>query len=273
MKTSDEDENQTSFSLYFLFSLLLHLFLFLILIAYAYLNSFPLPAQTRITWVRLGGGISQEEGLPFKKSEALPKTTIEEQKKASFEQPPPPKEEPPPKKEEKKPEGIEKEKVVVEDKTKKEKKPPPPKETPEKKPEGTQDKRIHDALAKINEDLKERPPIPEAAQVKPGSEGDPHGSPGGDNSQCTLYSSRVKQRIVGNWIRLTGGNKPPRPPKIHAMINASGQITSTQFLQKSGDISLDSSAMRAVENSNPLPAPPQNCEIALRGGITVQFGR
>jgi TonB family protein len=161
----------------------------------------------------------------------------------------------------------------VEDKTKKEKKPTPPQEAIEKKPEGKPDNRINDALAKINQDLKERTPIPEAAQVKEGSQGNPQGTPGGDNSECSQYSARVKQRIVGNWMRLTGGNKPPRPPKIHAMINASGQITSTQFIQKSGDLSLDSSAMRAVENSSPLPAPPQNCEIALRGGITVQFGR
>jgi TonB family protein len=268
----DADENRPSLSRYLLISLLLHFLLFLVLIGFAYLNSIEVPTETRITWVRLGGGVSEKEGLPFKKSEALPQTTIQEQKKASFEQPPPPKEPPLPKKEEKKPEGVEKEKVVVEDKTKKEKK-PPPKEIPEKKPEGKQDTRINDALRKINQDLKDRTLIPEAAQVKEGATGDPQGSPGGDNSECSQYSARVKQRIVGNWIRLTGGNKPPRPPKIHAMINSSGQVTSTQFLQKSGDLSLDSSAMRAIENSSPLPPPPENCEIALRGGITVQFGR
>jgi len=264
-------DNPPPLSRYILYSSLLHVFLFVLLLIFTFLSPYqPLP-QAKITWLQLGGGRSEEEGLPFKKSEALPQTTIEEQKKASFEQPPPTKEIVP-QKEEKRRVGEEKEKVVVEDKAKKEKK-RAPQEASQKTPEGKQDTRIKDALAKINEDLKERSPIPEAAQVKEGAEGNPQGSPGGDNSECSLYSARVKQRIVGNWIRLTGGNKPPRPPKIHASINSAGLITSTQFLQKSGDLSLDSSALRAMQNSSPLPPPPANCEVALRGGITVQFGR
>lgn len=228
------------------------------------------PPPLKVTWVRLGGGVGKEEGLPFKEVKTLPQTTIEEQKKASFEQPPLPKEKPPAK-EEKKPVGLEKEKVVVEGKTQKPKKPETP--SAEKKPDGARDRRIQDALAKINEDLKEPSPLPEAAQVKSGGPGDPHGSPGGSDAECARYSARVKQRVVGNWVRMVGSNRPPRPPVIFARINASGQLLGTQFTQRSGDQGLDMSALRAMQSSSPFPPPPTDCQAALTGGITVQFGR
>ncbi|MFO1519939.1 MAG: TonB family protein [bacterium] len=270
MRRSGERDNPHSLKRYLFFSLLFHLVtLGLLLFFLAFESEKPLP-ETRVTWVQLGIRTGKEEGLPYKKSEGLPKTTIEEQKKSNYEQPPPTKEQS--KKTEKKPEGVEKAKVAVEDKNKPKTKPTPTMQ--EKKPEGKpMDPRMKDALAKINEDLKERTATPEAAQVKEGGEGSPQGSPGGSNSECSAYSSRIKQRMIGNWIRLVGSNKPPRPPKIFLTINSSGQITSTRYTQRSGDLSLDGSALRAVESSSPLPPPPLNCEMALSGGITVQFGR
>src|SRR5262245_51161127 len=201
------------FSHYVGASLLLHVLLFLIAFLLTYFNPTRRPPEMRVTWVRLGGPTGEGEGLPFKKSEALPQTTIEEQKKATFEKPPPTEEKT--KVPEKEPIGQEKEKVVIEQKTPK--KPPKTEEASQKKPEGKpykEDPRIAQALAKINADLKNRPVIPEAAQVKEGATGDVQGSPGGSNSECDAYSAQVKRRIVGNWIRLIGGVKPPRPPKI-----------------------------------------------------------
>ncbi|GEM_PF-3578267 len=270
-KLQDADENQSFFYRCLLYSALAHFLVFVFFLIFSLWAPSP-PPETRIMMVRLGGTTGEGEDLPFQESKTLPQSTIEEQKKASFEQPPPEKT-PPPKQEEKKPVGEEKDKVSITDKNKKEQKPDA--KNAEKKPEGKPrvDPQIKNALEKINQDLKERTPIPEAAQVKEGGLGSPLGNAGGSNSECDQYSIRVKQRIVGNWIRLVGTNKPPRPPKIYISLNSSGQIISTQFLQKSGDLSLDNSAERAVQNSSPLPVPPQNCEMALRTGITVQFGR
>src|SRR4030095_10657040 len=254
------------FSHYVGASVLFHLFVLILGIFISELTPLRRPAEMRVTWVKLGGPQGEGEGLPFKKADALPQTTIEEQRQATFEKPPPPKEITPPTPE--KTIGAEKKKVVINEK-------PPPKKPPkteEKKPEGKpyhEDPRIAQALAKINEDLKTKPVIPEAAQVKEGAEGSPEGSPGGSNSECDAYSSQVKRRIVGNWIRLVGANRPPRPPKIFTAINAYSEVLSTQWVQKSGDYSLDMSALRAIQNSSPFPSPPLNCQAALSGGITV----
>ncbi|MBL7685325.1 MAG: TonB family protein, partial [Deltaproteobacteria bacterium] len=221
-----------------------------------------------------GGGAGKEEAPFIKKSTGLPQTTIEQQKNSTLEQPQAPKVE---KMVKPKPEMAPKDQVVVKDKKDlKTQTIQKPKEVVEKRTDvkaGPKDTRIQDALAKINNDLNERKALPEAAQVKNVGEGSPTGSPGGSNSECASYSSRVRQRIVGNWIRIVGSNKPPRPPKISITINGSGQVTSSQYLQKSGDLSLDNSALRAIQNSSPLPPPPANCDSALRDGMIIQFGR
>jgi TonB family protein len=264
---------EKSFSRYLLYSFLLHLLTFIIAFFLSESHWLRPPPLLQVTWVQLGGLTGKEEGLPYKESKTLPQTTIEEQKNVNLEKPPPEEKTPTP---EKTPVGEEKEKVVIEEKKPKEKKIEEIKETAEKKPEGKpyrEDPRIKEALAKINEDLKKPPVIPEAAQVKEGATGDVMGNPGGSNSECALYSARVKQKIVGSWIHLIGGAKPPQPPKIFASINASGEVISTQWIQKSGDQSLDMSALRAIQNASPFPPPPLDCQAALSGGITVQFGR
>jgi len=92
------------------------------------------------------------------------------------------------------------------------------------------------------------------------------------NAECGIYVTKIKQLILRNWIPVSKGN-PSRPPKIAAMINESGNVISTQWIQKSGDLSLDSSALRAITSSSPLPAPPVNCQVAVREGLAVQFGK
>ncbi len=271
--TQNSSTNQhQSFYRSIAYSIGFHTFLFILIILFWGIGTPPPSPEMKVEWLRLGGSTGNEEAEPFIKTNQLPQSTLQEQKNARIEQPPLPKEKS--KIQEKKPEGVEKPQVVVEDKSKK--KIEKPKVIDNKPLEGRPakaDPRINQALAKINEDLKERTVLPEAAQVKNSGEGNPQGNPGGSNSECAAYSGRVKQRIIGNWIRMVSGQKPPRPPKIFVSINASGSVTSTSWLQKSGEVSLDGSAMRAVQNSSPFPSPPLNCQIALSGGITVQFGR
>lgn len=253
-----------------------HLVLFALLLLFWGKGQPPPQPEMKVEWMRLGFLNGPQEGDPYLKANKLPQTTIQEQKNARIDQPPPTQVKKPGKVEPEQKIGVDKNKVVVEDKAKKQKTEKQPKTVGNTKAEGKPtkvDPRINQALAKINEDLKTQTALPEAAQIKPGGEGNPLGSPGGSNSECAAYSSRVKQKIIGNWIRLSAGQKPPRPPKIFVSINAGGAVTSTNWLQKSGDVSLDGSALRAVQNSSPFPTPPQNCQIALSGGITVQFGR
>ncbi len=252
-----------------------HLVIFILfLVTWGKERAAPVP-EMKVEWMRLGFMSGPQEGDPYLKTDKLPQTTIQEQKSARIDQPPPTEQKKVGKVEPEQKIGVDKNKVVIEDKTKKQKveKTKPNDDTkPEGKPTKV-DPRINQALAKINDDLKTQTALPEAAQIKPGGDGSPNGSPGGSNTECGAYSSRVKQKIIGNWIRLSAGQKPPRPPKIFVSINASGAVTSTNWIQKSGDLSLDGSALRAVQNSSPFPNPPSDCQIALSGGITIQFGR
>lgn len=267
--------SEKKYTRYIGYSLTLHV----LLVALFYLFSFfhkPVALQEKeILWVQLGGMTGKEEGLPIKESKTLPKTTIKEQKQATSEQPSPKhiKEEVKSKTE---PKRIEKEKLALQEKLKKKKNEEKKETKKEEVKKPVEDSRIKNALAKINDDLKEKTATPEAAQAKTGGVGDPTGTPekGGANSECGRYSSQIRQKIVSNWIRLVGSNRPPRPPKISVMINASGEIISTpQWIQKSGDYSLDSSTLRAVQTASPFPPPPVNCQEAVREGFVVVFGK
>src|SRR5215467_12785033 len=113
-------QREKSFSRYLIVSLLLHLLAFLLAFFLSEWGGVRVPPPMQVTWVRLGGLTGKEEGLPYKESKTLPKTTIEEQKNLNLERPPM---EPAAKTQEKVPIGEEKEKVVVEEKKPKEKKP------------------------------------------------------------------------------------------------------------------------------------------------------
>lgn len=257
------------------YSFALHLFLFLFFLIVSIFQQKVISPEKEIMWVQLGSSGTQE-GLPIKESKTLPKTTIQEQKKGKEEQPPPKqvkKEELKVKKEVK--QNV-KEKVAIQDKNKKPKKEEKKETKKEEVKSSKEDSKIKEALKKINDDLKEKSVPPEAAQAKQGGSGDPAGNPekGGSNSECGRYSARVRQRIVSNWIRLIGSNRPPRSPKISVMINANGEIISTpQWIQKSGDYSLDASTLRAVQTSSPFPPPPVDCQEAVKEGFVVVFGK
>ncbi len=275
MQTSSSNTN-LSFSRSVAYSIGLHVILLTLLIFIWSIEKIPPAPEMKVEWMRLGFLSGPEEGDPYLKTKQLPQTTIQEQKNARIDQPSPTEVKQKGKIEPEQKIGVDKNKVVVEDKTKKQKTEKKPKLEDPTKAEGKAtkvDPRINQALSKINEDLKTQTVLPEAAQIKQGGDGSPQGSVGGSNSECAAYSGRVKSKIIGNWIRLSAGQKAPRPPKIFVSINESGSITSSRWIQKSGDVSLDGSAMRAVQNSSPFPTPPLNCQIALSGGITVQFGR
>ncbi|MBL7686033.1 MAG: hypothetical protein JNK65_08385, partial [Deltaproteobacteria bacterium] len=143
-------------------SLALHLIVLLFFVFFSGWQKIQTPPETKVTWVKLGGGAGKEEAPFIKKSTALPQTTIEQQKNSTLEQPQAPKVE---KIAKPKPEMAPKDQVVVKDKKDlKTQTIQKQKEVVEKRTDvkaGPKDTRIQDALAKINNDLNERKALPE----------------------------------------------------------------------------------------------------------------
>ncbi|MDX1386625.1 MAG: cell envelope integrity protein TolA [bacterium] len=258
---------------YVLYSLLFHavvLAAFLILAAYAPIRKIP---ETKITMVRLTPKLGTPTGSPT----APPGI------------PEPPKEKPPePKPETKAPE---------------EKAPPPPKVTekpkPKPKPKPTEKKptskvkvrtqkvkkpdeaELANALRGIDQELEKREQEMKApAAGTPGATttgvpalGTPTGSVQARDPGFAQYQSKVRSKIIRNWVKThTGGESRRLSARIRVRINASGAVISKTFSKRSGDPAFDASAMRAVERASPLPAPPPGVKAeALREGFVVHF--
>ena len=229
---------------------------------------------TRVIWVEIPKGTSDEIGLGIKKSENLPKSTIEEQKKIS-----PPEQKPlqpemkPPVTTVQKP--PQEEKLTEPSKTKVAQKPPA------RKPMSSTDKKIANALAMINKDLTQRSAVPESAQIKDSGDGYKYGtgnqalkvSP--SDPEYLKYQATVRGRIIQEWVlplRYVEEGGARRRCGINVIINMDGDVTSASWEQQSGDPTFDASAMRAVRKASPFPKPPDRLAWeAYNEGFLVEF--
>lgn len=226
---------------------------------------------TRVVWVELPKGTSDEIGLGIKKSKGLPKTTLEEQKKMPI-----------PEQETLKPDMKAKPKTA-------EKAPPkmtlpspgkPPRVTAPRRRSAT-DRKIANALAKIDKDLARRTAAPEAAQIDAGSEGYKYGTGNQplralpSDPEYLKYQAMVRARIIAQWVlplRYIEEGGVHRRCSVEVMINLDGDIISTRWAQSSGDPTFDASAMRAVKNAAPFPKPPDRLAWeAYNEGFLVEF--
>ncbi len=142
--------------------------------------------------------------------------------------------------------------------------------------------KIQSALSGIDSELHEREKQEQAASQTAGSPGEASsGTPGLGNPQgvqardpgFALYQSQVRSKIVRNWVRTHSGTETQRlSARVFLKINASGAVVSKSLVKRSGDSAFDHSALRAVEQASPLPAPPDGVKSeALREGFVVDF--
>lgn len=235
-----------------------------------------------VMWVELPKGTSDEIGLGLKKSEGLPKSTIEEQKKLF--QPEPVQQQT------LKPDLKAPPDTKPEDKTAKKPEPRPQIDTskmtrqvPGAKPapkNSAADRKIRDALAKIDKQLSGRQIVPESGQVPGNQDGYKYGtsnkplrvSP--SDPEYLKYQAMVRAKIIRSWIVPTvytgeGGRYRVR---LEVMINNDGDVVSTRWAQRSGNPSFDQSAMRAIRNASPFPRPPDRLAWeAYNEGFLVEF--
>lgn len=225
--------------------------------------------QEKIVWVTLPKGVTNDWGSPMKKTEGLPKTTIQEQKKA-LESPP----------------AGEKKPAMTYTPKPWQKQPAPPAKKP-KRP-GSADSRIEDALSRVQKQVAMKKAEPEAAQV-------PETRPGGftfgtttgpyvapNDPEYVLYQAKIRQRIMQEWIlpmKFAGeGASQEMGPEIRLIcrivvhMNERGEVVETEWDLKSGNPSFDMSAMRAVEKAAPLDIPPERLKYEVfNEGFIVEF--
>lgn len=217
--------------------------------------------QDKIVWVSLPKGTSNQPGSPMKKSAGLPMSTIEEQKKA-LQSPPA---------------GEKKPLMTYTPREQPVKRPPAP--PPPKRP-GHPDSRIEEALSRMQKQVAMKKVEQEAAQV-------PETRPGGftfgtstgtyvspDDPEYVIYQAKIRQRIMNEWILPIKFTDQALGLicKIVVHINERGEVTETEWEQKSGNPSFDLSAARAIEKASPLDIPPERLKYEVFSeGFIVEF--
>ena len=242
------------------------------------------PIRIDVTWVELPKGSSDDIGLGLKKAEQLPLSTIEEQKKLF--QPEAPQQQT------LKPELTAPPQPKTEEKTAEKKPDARPqvdtskmtKETPGAKPvqrTPKTDRKIADALAKIDKQLAGRQIVPESGQVDKNMDGYKYGTSDKplrvlpSDPEYLKYQAMVRAKIIRAWIvptvysSETGARYNAR---LEVIINTDGEVVSTRWSKASGNASFDQSAVRAVRNASPLPRPPERLAWeAYNEGFLVEF--
>lgn len=248
---------------YLYWSLGLHAAVFVVFFTFPSLTGKHFRKDEKIVWVSIPKGTSEQLGNPLKKSEGLPKYTIEEQKKA-LESPPSGQKKPlmsylpPPQK----------------NQQKQPPQPPPPKRL------GHPMSRIDNALARIQKQVATKKVEQEAGQIPEtqpggftfGNTTDKYVSP--DDPEYVLYQLKIRQRIMNQWILPMKYVEQASGLicRIIVHMNDRGEVTQTEWEQKSGDPSFDLSAMRAIQKSSPLDIPPERLKYEVYNeGFAVEF--
>jgi len=244
------------------------------------------PVRINAIWVDIPRGTSEELGTGMKLAENLPQSTIEEQKKLF------------------QPEKIEQQTLTPEmtapppqdgKEISKKAQPPPerpkidaratrrndPKAKPEPVKISRTDKKIMDALAKIDKDLKGRTIVPEASQIEKNQEGYKYGTSdkpmkvAPSDPEYLKYQAMVRGRIIREWIvpsKFTDEGSAGYSARIEVLINTDGDVVSVRWESPSGDTTFDQSAVRAVRKASPFPKPPDRLAWeAYNEGFLVEF--
>ena len=211
--------------------------------------------QEDIVWINLPKGTTNDFGIPLKKSEGLPKTTIQEQKKTL----------------ESAPSGQKTPDMTYQKIQKK--------TVPPKKP-GLPDSKVEDALSRMKRLAANKPAVPEAAQVPDGHQGGftfgnttgPYVMP--NDPEYVIYQAKIRQRIMNEWIVPMKFTEQDMGLlcRINVHINDRGEVVKTEWETPSGNPSFDQSALRAVEKASPLDIPPERLKYEVfNEGFVVEF--
>lgn len=260
----------TQFQKYLSISLIIHV----AIIALMWFNpafNFSAEKPYKVTWLKLSrgdGGTNKKANL--KNTKNLPQSTIREQKQALKE--------------------LAKDKTGSDLKSKQSetKKTTPQNESQKRTADNaginlnktitkktTNDVRMNDALARIDQQLKQREVDMSSAQVKTNDTGQSQwGSDEGSDIDPALvmYYNTIKRKISREWSLAKSEYTKALRAKIDVIIDPSGNIIRSTLNSSSGDGSFDDSALRAIKNSAPFPPPPDSIKgEVIREGFTFEF--
>lgn len=89
-----------------------------------------------------------------------------------------------------------------------------------------------------------------------GARGGGGGGSGGASSALSVYAQIVEKLIKSNWRFPVALTKERLIAVIEVKISPDGKILSSRLVKSSGRPDLDSSALRAISDTDSLPAPP-----------------
>lgn len=262
-----------SFRKFLAFSVGFHI-VFLLLILYSPSLFDLLPhKKTKITWIKLTKGTGEQPSdAAFKKAKGMPESTLREQKEALKEKAKDKKG-----KDKKSLESPVKKKPPVEEYS--QKRASPDGAVQFKSKPGTEERKMEEALARVEQQLEKRKVEIEAAQIeKEGTGQSPYGSldvtQGETNPVLVAYYEAVKRKINEQWITTPKQVEAGIVLKtqINVMIDSLGKLIEASYETRSGDSSFDLSAMRAVERAAPFPPPPQEIkDETITEGFLIEF--
>ena len=233
-------------------SLISHILIIVLFILFPDTQLFFRNRPMKVVWVNFPAGSSDNIDLGVKETKTLPKSTIQQQKA----------------------------KPKPNDTTKNQMK-EPAKKVAKKQRKSATDRKIDEALAKIDKEIKEERKVPEAAQIKSSGEGFKHGTGDTplkampDDPEYLKYQAMVRSKIINEWIiplKFLEEDSPKMNSRLEVMINTNGDVVSIRWDVPSGNASFDSSAVRAIKKASPFPNPPAKIAWEVYNeGFLVEF--
>lgn len=90
--------------------------------------------------------------------------------------------------------------------------------------------------------------------------------------QHDRYLSQVKRHIQQNWFLPEWLRNGEFKAQVEVKINKNGQITEKKIIASSQNNSFDNLVLQTIENSNPVPKPPEKFrDILAVSGVVLKF--
>lgn len=128
------------------------------------------------------------------------------------------------------------------------------------------EKSLDDLMNEFREDLGETPaetaPVTETAVQQPTAAGTGVGKV--ISAEEMAWRRAVRTKVTNNWVVEPGFRLQSLRTDVMVLLNASGDVMGTRFVERSGNPWFDASVERGIDKASPLPVPPEPGEWPFR---------